>query len=60
MPRSTKARLSKDLVETFDPAVLEVEYVQGSAKLFMAWGERLYLNEQDLVTLLNFVRENQK
>jgi len=61
MPRSTKANLSKDLLTTLDNDILFVEYFgNGYAKLSLSYGEELLFSEQDLVTLLNFVRENQK
>lgn len=60
MPKSIKTHLTQDLLDSLDPAVTDVVYVAGCAKMILSYGERLYLNEQDLVTLLNFVRENQK
>lgn len=54
--------LAADVADTFDIVVSGVEYdtTLGYIKITLDFGETLYLTEQDLVTLMNFLRTNKE
>lgn len=60
MPQSIKKHLTKDLLGSLDPDIVDVEHRGSFLKLTCSYGEFFTLSEQDLVTLLNFIRETKQ
>lgn len=54
--------LAADVADTLDIVVSGVEYdtALGFIKIRLDFGETLYMTEQDLISLLNFIRANKK
>jgi hypothetical protein len=60
MPQSTKKYIAKDLLDTFDPDIQNINYDKSNEDLIVHLEpETSYLcfNEQDLVHLLAFLRQ---
>lgn len=59
MPRSIDVNMGKDLLETLDRDILEVSVIGHELRMFVdtSYGA-LSFTEQDLVTLLEFLRSN--
>ncbi len=60
MPKSINV-MTQDLLHTLDPSITEVQYVKGGGYLGLKFdfGESIFLMEQDLVTLHNFLKQKQ-
>jgi len=58
MPRFTKDVMPKDLLESLDPSIMNVELHRlGHVRLSLDSGEVLSFSEQDLTTLIQFLQE---
>jgi hypothetical protein len=63
MPKSIEKHIAKDVLETFDPDIQAVRFNnQNNDLIIMIEPETkyLYLNEQDLVNLLTFLRKEKQ
>lgn len=54
--------LARDQVDTLDDVVIGVEYMNdlNIIKIRFNFGDCMYLTEQDLITLLSFLRTNRQ
>ena len=63
MPKSIDKFMTKDLLSTFDPDIRAIKYKKDNDDLALILEQEtevLYLSEQDLVTLLTFLRKEKK
>jgi hypothetical protein len=58
MPKIINKHLTKDLLNSLDPDIIDAELTHGYIRIQTKHGETFNLDEQDLIVLLNFIREN--
>lgn len=59
-PKFTDTHMSRDLLTSLDPDIIDVEYNRGGGYLHirLAFGEYITISEQDLTTLQRFLQDN--